>query len=200
MGMIASHPGLAESLFTRVQQRVLGLLFGQPGRKFQGAELIRLAASGTGAVHRELKRLSGSGLITESSVGNQRFYQANHRSPVFNELRGLVRKTVGVQAPLAEALAPLAKRIRAAFVYGSLAKGKETARSDVDLMVVGTRLDYPDLYLTLQHAERLLGRPISPHLMTHPEWRKKLADRNHFVAKVNQQPKLFVIGSDDDLK
>lgn len=199
MGIDVKPVGLAEALFTSVQQRVLGLLFGQPGRRFQGVELIRLAASGTGAVHRELTRLAASGLINVTSVGSQKFYQANRASPVFRELHGLVRKTVGVELPLAESLAPLAKRVRAAFVYGSFAKGKETTRSDVDIMVIGARLEYPDLYLALQQAEKLLGRPINPHLMTHAEWKKKLDARNHFVAKVSAQPKLFLIGSEDDL-
>ncbi len=199
MGMPTSKAGLAESLFTSVQRRVLGLLFGQPNRRFQGAEIIRLAESGSGAVHRELQRLSGSGLITVTTIGTQKFYQANRKSPVFRELHGLVRKTVGLEGPLVEALAPFGKRVRVAFVYGSFAKGKETARSDVDLMVIGTRLDYPDLYVALERAEKILNRSISPHLMTPAEWRKKLSAGNHFVAKVKTQAKLFIVGSDDDL-
>jgi hypothetical protein len=116
-------------LFTPVQQRVLGLLFGQPDRRFQSGELIRLAASGTGAAHRLLTRLADSGLITVERVGNQKHYQANRASPVFDELHGLIIKTSGLIAPLRTALEPLAKRIRAAFVYGSVAKGTSTRRS-----------------------------------------------------------------------
>ncbi len=200
MGMTTSQAGLAESLFTSVQQRVLGLLFGQPRRRFQGAEIIRLAQSGSGAVHRELQRLSGSGLVTVTPVGTQKFYQANHKSPVFRELHGLVRKTVGIQGPIAEALDPFVNRIRAAFVYGSFAKGKETAGSDVDLMVIGRQLRYVDLFPTLVKAEKILSRPINPHLMTHSDWEKKLSAGNHFVVKVAAQPKLFVIGSERDLR
>jgi predicted nucleotidyltransferase len=199
MGMPNVDTGLAESLFTSVQQRVLGLLFGQPRRSFQGAEIIRLAESGTGAVHRELQRLGHSGLVTVTSVGSQKFYQANHKSPVYRELQGLVRKTVGIQGTLAEALAPVAEHIHTAFVFGSFAKGKETANSDIDLMVIGSRLEYPELYLALERAEKVLSRPINPHLMSATEWKKKLADRNHFVVKVLARPKLFVIGSQDDL-
>ena len=138
--------GLAEVLFTPVQQRVLGLLFGQPERRFQSAELIRLAGSGTGAAHRLLTRLAATGLVTTERVGNQKHYQANARSPVFAELSGLVRKTVGLVGPLHAALAPLAAKIAAAFVYGSIAKGTDTARSDIDLMVIADKLQYSDLY------------------------------------------------------
>src|SRR5437867_273135 len=134
--------GLADALFSPVQQRVLGLLYGQPKRRFQSAELIRLAGSGTGAAHRLLTRLALSGLVTTERVGNQKHYQANAASPVFAELAGLVRKTAGLLMPLQAALAPMARKIAAAFVYGSIAKGTDTAASDVDLMVIADKLEY----------------------------------------------------------
>ena len=116
MGRAARRPSLAGALLTPVQMRVLGLLFGQPNRRFQSAELIRLARSGTGAVHRQLGRLAAVGLVTVTTVGNQKFYQANAASPVFSELHGLIVKTVGLVEPLRRVLAPLAEKILAAFV------------------------------------------------------------------------------------
>lgn len=190
---------LADVLFTPVQQRVLGLLFGQPQRRFQSAELIRLAGAGTGAVHRLLIRLAATGLLRVESVGNQKFYQANEHSPVFAELNGLVRKTVGLAGPLADALAPLANRVAAAFVYGSVAKGGDRAGSDVDLMVIADDLDYAVLYEALPAAEAALARPVNPNLMSREEWRRKRVEADSFTARIAAQPKLFVIGSDDDL-
>ncbi len=190
---------LAEVLLTPVQQRVLGLLFGQPERCYQSAELIRLAGSGTGSVHRQLTRLAQAGLVTVETVGNQKFYQANPESPVFAELAGLVRKTVGLAAPIQAALAPLAGEITAAFVYGSMAKGNDHAASDIDLMVIAEGLDYAALYAALPVAEAALARTISPSLMTPGEWRRKRAQDDSFAARIAVQPKLFVIGSDDDL-
>src|SRR5258706_16028080 len=110
---------LADALFTGTQQRVLGLLFGQPTRSYYANELIGMAGAGSGAVQRELARLARSGLITVRPVGNQKHYQANPDSPLFGELCGIAQKTVGLAAPLREALLPLAPQIRAAFVYGS---------------------------------------------------------------------------------
>ena len=106
MGMKArpTHSGLAEALFSPVQMKVLGLLFGQPERVFQSAELIRLADSGTGAVHRQLRRLEDAGWVSISRVGNQKHYQANQACPAFHELRGLIVKTVGLVEPLRKAL------------------------------------------------------------------------------------------------
>ena len=168
-----SLTGVAGALFTPVQQRVLGLLFGQPERKYQGNELIRLARSGTGAVHRVVTKLVEVGLVTAERMGNQKHYQANRASPVFKELRGLVAKTAGLAIPLREALTPLAKGIDAAFVYGSLAKGTDRAGSDVDLMVISPKLEYGKVYGALQKAEAALGRTINPNLMTPQEWRRR---------------------------
>ena len=195
---------LAGVLFTPVQQRVLGLLFGQPERRFQSAELIRLAGSGTGAAHRLLLRLAETGLVTTERVGNQKHYQANAASPIFGELANLVRKTVGLAAPLQSALAPHADKITAAFVYGSIAKGTATAHSDIDLMVIARdlksgALEYNDLYSALQAAESALARTINPNLMSRAQWRRKRAEADSFAARIAKQPRLFVLGSDDAL-
>jgi predicted nucleotidyltransferase len=164
MGTTSSKPraGLADALFTPVQQRVLGLLFGQPDRRFQSAELIRLAKGGVGAVHRQLGRLAETDLVTVTRSGNQKHYQARRDSPVFEELHSLIVKTVGVAEPLRQALARKARAIRAAFVYGSVAKGTDRARSDIDLMVISDSLRYSDLFEALQAAEAVLGQSIPP--------------------------------------
>jgi predicted nucleotidyltransferase len=191
---------LADALFSPVQQRVLALLFGQPERSFRSTEVIELADSGTGAVHRQLMRLADCGLITVRRVGNQKHYQANPDSPVFAELHGLVVKTIGLAGPLMEALEPFRERIQVAFTYGSIAKGSDTARSDIDLMVICDEdLDYSDIYTALQEAEATLGRPIHVNLSTAVEWNRKLAEGNPFVTKVQAQPRIPLIGSMDDL-
>jgi len=191
--------GLAAVLFSPVLRRVLGLLFGQPDRSFQSAELIRLAGSGTGAAHRVLTRLAGAGLVTATRIGNQKHYRANRSSPVFEELHRLIVKTVGVLEPLRQALEARAGDVRAAFVYGSVAKGTDKAGSDIDLMVVSDRLDHADLFELLQPAEGVLARRVNPTVMSRGEWRAKRADPASFAARVAAGPRLFVLGADDDL-
>jgi predicted nucleotidyltransferase len=195
-----AHSALADVLFTPVQQSVLGLLFGQPDRRFQSAELIRLAAAGTGAVHRVLKRLESTGLVTVDAVGNQKFYQANPESPIHAELCGLVQKTVGLAQPLQAALEPLRHRITAAFIFGSIAKGSDRSGSDIDLMVISDDLGYGELYSALAPVESRLARSISPNVMDLGEWKQKREARDGFVARIAEQPRLFVIGSDDGLE
>lgn len=194
----AAAGGLAGALFTPVQQVVLGLLFGQPDRRFQSGELIRLADSGTGAVHRVLTRLADAGLVSVERVGNQKYYQANRASPVFAELHGLILKTSGLLGPLRTALAPLAGRIHAAFVYGSVAKGTDRAASDIDLMVIADDVDYAELFAALLPVESALARTVNPNLLTLAEWRRKQKQAG-FVARIAGEPRLFVLGSNDDL-
>jgi len=191
--------GIASALFTPVLRRVLELLLGQPDRRFQSAELIRLARSGTGAAHRVLTRLAAAGLLTVTRSGNQKYYQANRSSPVFQELHGLVEKTVGVVVLLKRALEPKAGEVRAAFVYGSAAQDTDRARGDIDLMVVSDRLNHADLFEMLQPAEELLARRINPTVMTQWEWRAELADPDSFAARIAAGPRLPVIGPGNDL-
>lgn len=191
--------GLGDSLFTKVQQRVLGILLGNSDRSFYGNEIIRLAKSGTGAVQRELTRLEAGGIITVSRIGNQKHFRANPATPIFEELRALILKTSGLADVLRSALAPLATGIHAAFVYGSLAKGEDTASSDVDLMIISDTVTYPDLYVAVEDAARRLNRTINPTIYTQNELARRVNRHNSFAAKVLAQPKIWLIGQDDDL-
>ena len=195
----ASRTSLAGALFSGTQQRVLGLLFGQPDRSFYATELINLAGVGSGAVQRELARLAQSGLVTVKPVGNQKHYQANPASPIYAELCGVVRKTVGLAEPLREALAVLAPQIKAAFVYGSIAKKEDTANSDIDLMLVSDTLTFGDTILALQTATEQLGREVNPNIFTRQDFAKRLKEGGSFVSRVMDQPKIWLIGGPDDL-
>jgi len=190
---------MADALFSTIQQRVLAYLFGQPERSFFATELIKLAGGGSGAVQRELARLAESGLVTVKRVGTQKHYQANPKSPLFAELCSIAQKTVGLAEPLREALAPLAKRITAVFVYGSVAKRSDTAASDIDLMVVSDSLTYADLYTAMEQATARLGRKVNPTVYSRREWAKRVKQKNAFVTRVMEQPKIWLIGAESDV-
>ena len=190
---------LADALFSTVQQRVLAYLFGQPERSFFATEIIKLAGGGSGAVQRELARLEDSGLVMVTRLGTQKHYQANPKSPIFSELCGIAQKTVGLAEPLREALKPLAKRIDAAFVFGSVAKRNDTAASDIDVLVLSDSVEYADVFEALQSVETKLGRTVNPTVYTPSNWRRKRKDGNAFVVRVSAQPKIFLLGSEEDL-
>ena len=196
---IPTAVSIADALFTKVQQRVLGLLFGNADRSFYAKELIALAGSGSGAVQRELARLEAAGLVTVRRVGKQKHYQANAEAPVFPELRGLVLKTSGIADVLRNALAHFASNIRAAFVYGSVARGDDTATSDIDVMVISDGLTYPDLFEALESTFDRLSRKVNPTIYSPAELTRRVAQQNNFVKRVLAQPKIWLIGGERDL-
>lgn len=196
-GLAAS--GVADALFSKVQQRVLAVLFVNHSRSFYANELIALAGSGSGAVQRELAQLEAAELVTVKRIGNQKHYQANASAPIFEELRGLVLKTSGLVDVLRSALAPLAAQIDAALVFGSVAKGSDTAKSDIDLLIVSETLAYAELFAALESASTRLKRTINPTLYSRVEIDKRIRDGNSFIKRVLAQPKLWVIGEDRGL-
>lgn len=197
MGMKITSIG--DALFTKSQRRVLSLLFGNPERSFYANEIMRFADAGIGTVQRELQRLESAGLVTTKKIGNQKHYQANHSAPIFEELRGIVIKTFGVADRLREALEPLKEKVVSAFIYGSVAKRTDTAFSDVDLMVIADSLDYPQLIEALAKAEEELQRPINPSLYTRTQWQQKKTGDSGFVRRVIDQPKVLLLGSENDI-
>lgn len=191
--------GLAGALFSTTQQRVLGLLFGQPDRSFYASEIIARVKAGSGSVQRELARLERSQLVQVRKVGAQKHYQANRESPIFHELVGIARKTMGLVEPIRDALAGLVSKISVAFVYGSVAKKSDTASSDIDLLIVGNELAYSDVYAALAPLSSTLGRDVNPTIYTSAELAKRRKSKNAFVTRILGQPKLFVIGSPNEL-
>lgn len=195
----AGRHSLADALFTKTQQRVLRVLFGHPDRSVYASELIRSAGTGSGAAQRELARLEKSGLIVARRIGHQKHYQANAASPLYSELRNIVLKTVGLAEPLRDALKPLSSSIRAAFVYGSVAKATDQAASDIDVMIVSDSLTYAEIFGALERVTRAVSRKVNPTVYTADEFLKRARTEDVFVTRVLEQPKLWLIGSEDDL-
>jgi predicted nucleotidyltransferase len=200
MGKPDKTLSLSDALFSKVQQRVLALLFGQPERSFYTSEILRHVDSGVGAVDRELSRLHRCGLLTVERVGNQKHFRANKLAPVFEELRRLLEKTVNVTEPLKKSFEQHASGIRSAFVFGSVANGSDTADSDIDVLVIGDDLNYSDLYSAAQEAELMLERPVRPLFMSPQDWQRHVSDEGSVMNKISQSPKLFFIGSENELR
>ena len=164
------------------------------------AELISLVGSGVGAVLRVVRRLLKGGLVIESRIGKIKLYQANKASPVFPEVHSFILKTVGLSLPLAEALEQFSDHILVAFIFGSIASGKDKSRSDVDVLIIGDNLLYSQILLSLQQVEKSIGRNISAKIMTPQEWRNKVEHNNSFTTNVLSQPRIFLKGSEIELR
>lgn len=160
-------------------------------------ELIETLGRGRGSVQRELEALEEVGILTSHRLHGRRFFRANRESPIFDELRGIVVKTAGVTVLLAEALQALAG-IECAFVYGSVAKGKEVAASDIDVAVVGD-VSFGDVVAALREPELVLSREINPTVYTPSELTERAAAKDHFVTALLRGPKQFIVGTAGEL-
>jgi predicted nucleotidyltransferase len=190
---------MADALYSRTQQNVLGLLFGQPDKSFYTNEIIKKSGGGSGAVQRELSRLARSGLVTVERIGSQKHYQANPDAPIFSELCAIINKTVGLVDPLKKVLEPFLADMHMAFVYGSVAKGVDSASSDIDLMIISDSLTYADVFPALERVSAELGRAVQPTLYSRAELEKRIKSDNAFVKRVRAQPKLWIKGTESEL-
>jgi predicted nucleotidyltransferase len=193
----APATSIADALFSKTRQRVFSLLFGQPERAFTTSELITLAASGSGAVQRELQRLVDSKLVHSTAIGRQKRYQANSAAPIFDELRVIIAKTAGIPDQLRRALAPLAHRIQFAALFGSIAKDADTAESDIDVLLVSDGLALDDVFGALEAAEQQLGRRVSPTLYTSKEFHRRRRTGQPFLSRVLAGKHIVLVGSED---
>jgi predicted nucleotidyltransferase len=186
-------PQLVEILFGAYRRRILALLLLHPDESFYVREIGRLTGVPAGSLHRELKLLCDAGLLLRSAAGNQVRYQADRACPIERELAGIFRKTSGLADVLREALVPLEGKVRIAFIFGSVAQGKERVTSDVDVLVVGSA-SFAAVVETLSRAGVRLRRAVNPVVMTRAAFEAKLANRDRFVARVAREPKIFLLG------
>lgn len=188
---------LSDALFTETQQKVLGLLYGQPQRSFYTKEILRLTGMGVATIKRELDRMLAAGILCMTRIGNQHHYQANPQCPIYNELLGIVKKTFGVTEVIRLALEPLAGKIARAFVFGSLASGKETAASDIDLLIIG-EAGFTEVVSALHPVQETLGREVNPKIYRREEWTRMMNAKDAFVMEVMRKPRMDVIGGEDE--
>ncbi|MFJ5296830.1 nucleotidyltransferase domain-containing protein [Pseudomonas sp. NPDC088368] len=186
---------LSSFLFSEYRRKVLALLLLNPQQQYHQREIARLTGTISGTLSRELSKMVEASVLLKASVGNQMHYRANPDCPIYPELVSILRKTDGLPEAIAQALAPLSERIKIAFVYGSIANGKATSDSDVDLMVIGS-VSFSELVTQLYPLQESLGREISPKQYAEREWFQLLAEQGGFVRDVLAKPKLFVIGSE----
>ena len=185
-------------LFGKTRQALLSLFFTRADEAHLQESLIRLAALGRGTVQRELEFLARAGIVRRTVRGRQVYFQANPDCPIYSELRGLIVKTVGVADALRVALAPLAERIRVAFIYGSIARGAERRASDVDAMVIGD-VAFAEMAEAFAGAQKEIGREVNASVYPPAEFRAKLAAKHHFLRSVLKGEKIFLIGDEREL-
>ncbi len=186
-----------ELMFSTYRRQLLAKLLLRPEERFHVRELGRMTGFSPGSIHRELKAMADTGLLLRDHVGNQVLYQANRDCPIFEELAAIFRKTIGLATLLQDALLGLSDKIDLAFVFGSMATGRQTASSDVDVLVLGD-LALLDVVKALSPLQQILGREINPVTMTTDRFVSQLEKQERFALQLVDEPKVFVKGDERD--
>ncbi len=184
---------ISEALFTKTQQRVLGILYGKPDQSFYLNEIVRLAAVGKGSVKRELDKLEDAGLIVANRRGNQRHFQADHENHVYKELKGLIRKTLCVVDIIKEGLEPLVDDLEQAFIFGDIGESAGYFENEVDLVLISDRLTYGQVKPMVIYVQQETGRRIKPHILSKREYGERITKPQSFIGWVMDQPKLWLL-------
>ncbi|ALD44609.1 nucleotidyltransferase domain-containing protein [Serratia marcescens] len=191
------HDPMLELLFSEYRRKVLSLLFIEAGRAFHVREIARRTATQAGTLHKELSRLAESGILLRQRQGNQICYQANADCLIFPELAAIFRKVCGPAECLRQTLAAFGETIERAFIFGSVASGKATAASDIDVLIVG-KLSFAEVIQAVYPLQATLGREINPKLYSPEEWRAALAENSAFIQDIMDKPQLWIVGDKDD--
>jgi predicted nucleotidyltransferase len=186
-------------LGSRLRAKVLGWLFSHPDERYFVRQLTALVKEDSTNVSRELARLEKTGILVSTTEGRQKYYQVNRQSPIFNELHGLILKTVGVADIIKKALEPRIADIKLAFIFGSVAKRTEDRFSDIDLLVVGD-ITFGEVVDLISSAEGVLSRELNPVVYTVAEFNKRLSENHYFIRDILSEDKIFVVGDENELK
>lgn len=186
-----------EFMFSPYRRQLLASLLLRPDEQFHVRELARMTGISAGSLHRELKAMAKSGLLLRESTGNQVFYRANTGCPIYEELASIFRKSLGLATQLQNALSDLSDKIDIAFVFGSMASGRQESGSDVDVCVLGD-VSLLDVVKSLASVQHTLGREMNPVVMTTDKFAESLAKRERFATRVRSEPKVFVFGNEDE--
>ena len=199
MSTTANKNNLSATLFGKTRRAVLSLLYSHADESFYLRQIARAAGVGLGAVQRELKQLSDVGIINREVQGRQVYYRANEKCPIFNELKGIVRKTFGIADVIRQSLATVADKIQVAFIFGSVARRTENRFSDIDLLVVGN-ITFGEVVDLLSPAEGTLNRELNPVVYTLAEFNKRLSENHYFISDILSGDKIFVLGDENELQ
>ena len=187
---------VVDALMPPVRRRLLALTVGAPDRWWFLSELAGALGTRPSSLQRELDSLTAAAILVMRREGRRTYYRANENNAIFDELRGIVRKTMGIPHEISASLAPVERKLALALLYGSVARGEERADSDVDLLVVADDLTLEELYRRLAPVEKKLGRKVNPTLYTRDEFRRKLG-KNAFLKNVLSGDHIILSGDID---
>ena len=188
---------LSEFLSSRTRAEILGLLFNGQGAEYYLRDIEKISGISISSIQKEVKNLLSLDLIKSRIDGNRIYYSANRIHPLYPDLVSIVEKTVGVIGLIGERLVD--EKIETAFIFGSVAKGKEKSQSDIDLVVVGS-IGMRGLTKLLSGLQEKLNREINPHIFTAEEFKKRIAENDHFLTSILKEQLKVIKGRIDEYR
>jgi predicted nucleotidyltransferase len=184
---------------SRLRAKVLGWLFSHPDERYFVRQLTILVKEDSTNVSRELTRLEKTGILVSTTEGKQKYYQANRNNPIFNELHGLILKTVGMADIIRKALESRSPDIALSFIFGSVAGKTESRFSDIDLLIVGN-ITFGEIVDLLSPVEETLNRELNPVVYSLPEFNRRLLENHYFISNILSGDKIFIVGDENELQ
>jgi len=189
---------MIDALFSKTKQNILSTTILNPDKWWYLSDLAKTIDTSPSSLQRDLLNMTSTGILEKRQEGNRIYYRANKECPVFNELQGIIVKTVGIRDKLVSALKPLSKIISIAFIYGSVARREEMSISDVDIMVIG-ETTISEVVKRLKPVEKIIDREINPTVYQIYDVKKGLKDKSNFLMEVMEGEKVFIIGNENKL-
>ncbi|NQT80421.1 MAG: nucleotidyltransferase domain-containing protein [Candidatus Aminicenantes bacterium] len=182
---------------SKIRQDLLALFFTNPSQKYYLRELQRMLGYSAGSIRRELLRFKSDNLFSTQKTANLLYYSLNTEHPLFEELKSIIAKTVGVEGSLRKSLSAI-KRIKISFIYGSFASKSQKAASDIDIMIIGNP-EISDLNEEIARLEKKLKREINITIYPLEEYKAKKISKSGFILDLQNNPKIILTGKEDDL-
>lgn len=178
--------------------KVLSLFMLNASAQYYLREIAQKTGLAVQSVQRAVARLVEIEILNREARGNSVYFRLNENNPIVDDLKAIFLKTVGLGDLLRNSLSGQ-HGIDVAFIYGSVAKGEETATSDIDLALIGT-VSPRDSSAILSELENSVGREINATIFTAKEWGDRLESGDHFVITLLREPRIMLIGHDAELK
>lgn len=182
---------------SKTRKALFRLYFTDPDKEYYLRELERIIDIPVSMIRKELLRLKEEGIFISSRKGNLIYFCLNKSYPLFDELKSIVFKTVGIKGMLKEIFEKI-KGIEAVFIYGSFAKNEENAASDIDLFILGNANE-DKIVTEIGKLEKILKREINYSLYTRNDLKRKKRENDSFIVDVLDNKKIFLVGSENDL-
>lgn len=178
---------------SELRQRLLSYYFTNPHAEHYLRELAALLHVDPANLSRELATLIRQGLFVARVRGRQKYFRLNRDHPLYDELRRIIFKTVGVIGQLERVLAQV-PGIQEAYLYGSFARDQQDPQSDIDILLIGDP-EGKQLEQAIRRVERRLARAVNFTWMTPKEFAQRRARKDPFLEDIWRHRKIRLLAA-----